>query len=258
MKRASHEDRLRIAGEIRNQLKVKLENNLKALVIFASTAKKQDRAYSDLELLAIVADDYEESISTFMKDEIYCKISYIPYTKALRQAGEISRDWPIAADKWHRMLPIYVKENDECLGHIQTAAWQSLNNDKKFNEAIVKAALRIQKEIGSLINAFEKEIPSDVCTQLFNFSLSVIYLLAFVNRHFYQGLRYAWEESKKLSQMPSDYIRLIEIVHGEKELSMTNRYNAALELWLKIQIWLKSMGVYWEKKNELRLPKKLT
>lgn len=256
IRRASHEDRLRIAGEIRNQVKAELGNDLRAFVIFASTAKQEDGPYSDLELMAITTDDYEEEACGFMHEGVYCEVYYMPYLKALKEAGKIDRDWPLSADQWHRMLPLYVRESDDCLGHIQTAAWQSLNQEEKFLRLARRAMFSLQEDMGSLMNAWEANIRSDICTNLFGFSVSALHLVAFMNRHFYPSLRSAWEESKKLALLPKDYVELVEIVHGETSAPIEVRYVSAFGLWQNILDWMQELGVDWEREGILKLPKK--
>lgn len=256
LRRASHEDRLRIAGEIRNEVKAQLGDDLRAFIIFASTAKRADGPYSDLELLAITTDDYEEDACGFMRDGVYCEVYYVPYLKALKEAAKIDYDWPVSADQWHRMLPIYVKVDDDCLGHIQTAAWQSLNQEEKFRRQAREAMFTVQEDIGSLMNAWEVNIRSDVCTNLYHFSSSVVHLVAFMNRHFYPSTRGAWEESKKFEDLPTDYVNLIETMHGECDVPLDSRYMAALELWQNIQDWMRGKNINWVQQGRFKFPKK--
>lgn len=257
MRRATHEERLLLAGQIRTELKDYLGDGLRAFVIFASTAKKQDGPYSDLEMMAIISDEYAEGACGFMRHGIYCEVYYVPYPVALKKAREVNRDWPVSADQWHRMIPIYIRQGDDCLGFIQTAAWQSLNYEDKFHQQAAGSMLGVQEEMGSLVNAWEKGIASDICTQLYNVSVCVVYLMSFVNRHFYPSLRNAWEESKKLDKLPRDYVRLIEMIHGERETRLESRYVASMELWQNLKDWMRELGIDWLGHGRFKLPKKI-
>ncbi|NLI98883.1 hypothetical protein GX441_09550 [bacterium] len=257
LRRATHEDRLLMAGQIRDELKKSLGDDLRAFVIFASTAKEEDGPYSDLEMMAIMTDDYDETACGFMREGIYCEIYYIPFMKALKDAAKIDQDWPFSADQWHRMLPVYVKQGDDCVGHIQMAAWQSLNKEEEFRKAAGLSVFPIQEEIGSLMNAWEKGVRSDVCTHLFNFSVMVVKLMSFMNRHFYPSMRNAWEESKKLENLPKDYAELIEIIHGETSAPVEVRYVTAFGLWQNILDWMDELGIKWEKEGVYKMPKKI-
>lgn len=246
-----------MAGQIRDELKKSLGDDLRAFVIFASTAKEEDGPYSDLEMMAIMTDDYDETACGFMREGIYCEIYYIPFMKALKDAAKIDQDWPFSADQWHRMLPVYVKQGDDCVGHIQMAAWQSLNKEEEFRKAAGLSVFPIQEEIGSLMNAWEKGVRSDVCTHLFNFSVMVVKLMSFMNRHFYPSMRNAWEESKKLENLPKDYAELIEIIHGETSAPVEVRYVTAFGLWQNILDWMDELGIKWEKEGVYKMPKKI-
>ncbi|MBN2378226.1 hypothetical protein JXM67_00270 [candidate division WOR-3 bacterium] len=255
MRRVTHEERVALAEEICNEVKGELREGLRAFVIFASTAKNADGPYSDLELMAIVTDDYEETACGFMRQGAYCEVYYIPLTKALAQAGVINHDWPVAADQWHSMLPVYLRGGDDCLDEIQKAARNAISDEGKFRKETRGRVMGVLEEIGSLTNAWEKGVRSDVCTYLFSFSYSVLILVAFVNKHFYQSWRNAWEESKELENLPRDYVELIEIVHGEAEASIQARYSSSLELWENIKNWIADMGIDWENEGKLEFPK---
>lgn len=255
IRRASHEDRLRIAGEIRDEVKAALGDDLRAFVIFASTAKKEDGPYSDLELMAITTDDYEEEACGFMRNGVYCEVYYVPYLKALKDAAKVDSEWPVSADQWHRMLPVYIREGDDCIEQIKSAARQSLTAEEEFSKNIRWGIYELREAVSQLMNAWERGVRSDVSTYLYWFSYCVVKEIAFVNRYFFQSLRNAWEESKKLPNLPADYARLIELVHGEVASPLEDRYNAALKLWDNVNVWVKEQGIRWEQKD-LELPKK--
>lgn len=255
IRRATHTERLRLAKEICQEVKDALGDDLKAFVIFASTAKNQDGPYSDLELMAVVTDDYKKDACGFMRDDVYCEVYYEPFSKALKDAAEVDTDWPIAADQWHRMMPIYIREGDDCLDQIRTAAQEVLKDEAKFRKCAGEVMGEVQEEYASLMNAWERKVASDILTQLFHFSSSVLRLVGVVNHYFYQSYRNAWEESKELAELPKNYVDLIELVHGEVETSLQNRYNAALELWQNIEIWMAEQGIEWTR-SDLKLPKK--
>lgn len=256
MRRATHEERLELAQKICEEVKGVLRDDLRAFVIFASVAKNEDGPYSDVEMMAITTDRYEEYCSEFMRDGIRCEVDFTPLSSAIKYADEVDAEWPVAADQWHRFQPIYLKEGDDCLDRIREAAQRSLDAEEKFTHEICMAMLVGYEEIATMMNARERNVPSDVATGLSNFALTVLRLVGFINRHFYQSMRNAWEDSKALSDLPKDYARLIEIVHGEVACSLEDRYNAALELWENIKLWAAEQGIEWETRSELTLPKK--
>jgi len=148
-----------------------------------------------------------------------------------------------------------IRECDDCLVQIRTTAQEVLKDDDKFRRCAGEVTVEVQEEICSLMNDWERKVASDISTQLFHFLVSVLRMVGIVNRHFYPSYRNAWEESKDLPNLPKDYVRLIEIVHGEVETDLQTRYNAALELWQNIQDWVKEQGIEWTR-SDLELPKK--
>ena len=114
----------------------------------------------------------------------------------------------------------------------------------------------VQEDYGSLVNAWEAGVKSDVSTNLFNLSLSAIHVVAFVNRYFYQSLRNAWEEAKKLDKLPKDFAVLIDNVHGDTQASLEERYRKATELWQNMQGWMDEQDIDWVSEGKFKLPGK--
>jgi kanamycin nucleotidyltransferase len=99
IRRVFHEERVRLAGEICDEVKGVLRGDLRAFVIFASVAKDVDGPYSDLEMMAITTDSYEEYCSEFMRDGIRCEVDFVPYKSAIKQAGTVDSFWSVRADQ---------------------------------------------------------------------------------------------------------------------------------------------------------------
>lgn len=232
-----------------------MRDDLRAFVIYASVAKDADGPYSDLEMMAITADDSEEYCSEFMRDGIRCEVDFIPLSLAIKYAGGVDDEWPLNADQWHRFQIVYVKEGEDCISKIREAALQSLAEKKKFTHEIIMAMLVGYEDAGKILNASERKVNSDLATGLADFAMTVLRLAGFVNHHFFQSMRNAWEDSKALPDLPKDYARLIERVHGEVACSLEDRYNAAWELWENLRRWMKVKGIGWEQKD-LEMPKK--
>lgn len=254
-RRITHEERVRLAQELCNEIKESLGDDLSVFLIYASVAKNADGPYSDLEMMAVISDSYEEYCSEFMRDGIRCEVDFIPISLAIKYAGCIDDEWPINADQWHRFQTIYVKEGEDCILRIREAAERSLEQKEKFNHEIIMAMLVGYEEIGKIKNARSREGNSDMVSGLSGFAMTVLRLSGFVNHHFFQSQRNAWVESKTLPNLPKDYVRLIGIVQGEVVSPIEARYNAALELWENVQKWAKGQGIEWET-QDLEMPKK--
>jgi len=255
MRRATHEERVNLAAKLCQEIKEKLAEDLRAFVIYASVAKNADGPYSDLETMAITAEGYGEHGSDFIRNGIRCEVEFFPQSHAIYYAGRIDEEWPIKADQWHRIQPVYIKEGDNCLVDLEEACRKSMEHEEPFKENAAIWMIETLELMGSLKNAWEREILSDILTDFFFLSSKMIRIVAFVNHYFYQGYRNAWVESKKLSNLPADYVRLIELIHGEVETSIEARYNAAMELWESVKEWAGEHGIDWQK-QDLELPKK--
>ncbi|MBD3286203.1 hypothetical protein GF338_07685 [candidate division WOR-3 bacterium] len=255
MRKATHEERIKLAGDICKEVQDELQDDLRAFVIYASVAKNADGPYSDLETMAITAEGYVELGCDFIRDGIRCEVEFFPLSRVIYCAGRIDEEWPFKADQWHRILPIYVKDGDKCLEELDDACRKSLERDEPFKENAAVWMIETYELMGTLRNAWQKGIISDILTDLFFFSAKTIHIVAFVNHYFYQGFRNAWEESKTLPNLPSDFVHLIEIVHGEVATTIEARYNAALKLWDNIRTWAAEQDINWEEQR-LEMPEK--
>jgi len=256
VKKATHQDRVKLAEEICNEVKGVLRDDLRAFVIYASVAKNEDVAYSDVEMMAVTSNHYEEHCAEFIRDGIRCEVEFIPFNSALQQAGKVSTRWPMAADPWHYFKPLYVKEDDGCLDQIQSAARAVLTDDEKFSNAIVEMMLILCETVAKLRNSSEiRKVKSDITVNCFYLAKGTMDLVGLVNRVFFSGMRNAFVESKKLPNLPTAYKKLIEIVLGEVEADLKTRYNSAMELWNNIKRWIDEQDIEWET-QDLLMPKK--
>jgi len=257
MKKATHEERVKLACEICDAIKEVLGEHLRAFVIFASVAKNEDVAYSDLEMMAITSELYEEHCSEFIRAGIRCEVDFVPMSSAIKQAGRITTRWPVAADQWHNFKSLYVKKDDDCLEQIKASAIQALADDEGFNRAIILKMLILFESVTKLKSAKIRGIEGGLNGDLCYIAATASRLVALVNRHYYKGVRSAMEDSKRLSKLPQEYCRLIEIVHGEVEADIKSRYNSALELWEYIRSWIAGMDIDWINQAKLEFPKKV-
>lgn len=255
MRKATHEERVRLAGEICNEVRNRLGEDLRAFVIYASVAKKEDVAYSDLEMMAVTSDRYEEHCAEFMRDGIRCEVEFIPLDSAIKQAGEITTRWPLAADQWHRFLALYIRNEDDCLDRIMNAASEVMKDGAALRKATVEMMLILYESMTKLMNSVAiRKVKSDIAASLFYVAKCSVDLVGLVNGHFYGGSRNSYEEAKILPDLPQDYRRLLKLVLGEVEIETQTRYNAALELWDNIKSWAAGQGIRWEEQS-LEMPK---
>lgn len=257
IRQATHEERVRLAQEICDEVKGVLGEDLRAFCIFASVAKAEDVAYSDLEMMAVTTDQYEEHCAEFMRDSIRCQVDFVPFDSVIKQAGKVTTRWPVAADQWHRFQPLYIKDDDDCLEQIKTNTRQVLADDGQFRKATIEMMLILYETVTELQNSFEiRKVKSDAVANLYDLSEETVHLVGLVNRVFYGGMRNAFEDSKKLDNLPPDYKSLIEVVLGEVETDLQTRYNAALELWENIEKWVAEQGIEWMNHDLFYPPKK--
>lgn len=257
IRRKTHAQRLKLAEEIRDEIKAVLGNDLRAFVVCGSVGRNDDGPYSDLEVTAITSDVYNEDSCSLFNEGIMCDIHYIPLSTALSHAGKMHLLWPLTASWWNLFLPLYVREDDDCLERIKNAARNAIRKRRAYAKARASAVLEMLELVSMLKDARHFNVKSAVTDCLFRISRRALWITGFVNRYYYHSQRNAWEESKALGKLPRGYARLSGIVNGETGASLADRCDSAFKMWRNFQRWLYELGIDWQEQFRMRFPERL-
>src|SRR5713226_9485692 len=111
IRKISHEKRLELAQTIASRLLDTYKDAVLAVCIYASTAKKLDRPYSDLEIFCVVTDSIEVKNKLYVHDGLLVEIDYPQESNLLKAATRVGWDWPIQADQYRNRIVLFERDN---------------------------------------------------------------------------------------------------------------------------------------------------
>src|SRR2546428_2531273 len=122
----THEERLEIARQLSEQIVRTHVDKVLVVCIVGSTAKKLDRLYSDLEMIAIVRDGVEIPIAQYIHDGMSIQIDYVEGSSFLKDASRITFNWPLSQDQFRNRIVLYdptawVSKLDKVVAESETA-----------------------------------------------------------------------------------------------------------------------------------------
>lgn len=92
-----HEERISIAGRLRDLILERYGDAVLAIFITSSTAKGLDQPFSDLELTAVVRDGTEIEDKSYVYRGLLVEIEYVPASRILKTAQRVTAHWPVEA-----------------------------------------------------------------------------------------------------------------------------------------------------------------
>src|SRR6267143_5989703 len=104
LRKASHEERVELGRKIASQILDTYKDAILAICIYASTAKKLDRPYSDLEIFCVVKDSLEVKNKRYVYDGLLVEVNYFQESNFLKEAKRIGWDWPLGADQYRNRI----------------------------------------------------------------------------------------------------------------------------------------------------------
>ena len=92
LRKFTHEERVEIAQRISSLLLDKYKDSVLAVFIYASTAKKLDRPYSDLEVAAVMRDGVDIPPKYYMHKGLVIEIDYPQESNFLKGARKVEQN----------------------------------------------------------------------------------------------------------------------------------------------------------------------
>ncbi len=145
----THEDRLNIGREISDRTISKYGDSVAAVFICGSTAKKLDRPYSDVELIAVLRDGVDVPAKYYLYRGLVVEVDYPQESTILKAARKFTNKWPIEADQYrNRIVPF---ERDRWTEKLRGAVAENEKVDSR--EAVRVAAVELTEDLSTLMNA---------------------------------------------------------------------------------------------------------
>jgi len=131
--------------------------------ICGSTAKKLDRAHSDLETMCVVKDGLGVPSKRLVYNGLLVGVDYPQDSTYLKAARKPGHDWPLGADECRNHIVLFDRD-----GWMRKLAEAVAENDRTdFTEAIRFAALVMTESLAAVCNADLKHDQMDLRTRAF-------------------------------------------------------------------------------------------
>ncbi len=246
LKRHTHEERLELSRQLSKQIVEIYRDKIVAVLVTGSTAKKLDRPYSDLEMIAIVRYGVEIPIAQYIHDGMSIQIDYVEGSSFLKDAGRITFNWPLSQDQFRNRIVLY-----------DPTAWVS-KLDKRVAES---ETADTRKTIGQLMAALYEgleviknaELEHDeigIRSAGFYLAWDAARLVLLMNKRYVLTSSWFWKETKDCVVKPKGFWTLEEKLAGFARASMEEIVESAASLCDDMLKIVESLGISIES-NEL-------
>jgi kanamycin nucleotidyltransferase len=218
LKAHNHEERVNIAKQLSAKIVEKHGDKILAVCIWGSTAKKLDRAYSDLEMLAILRDGVELPAINYLYQGMVVGIDYYQETDFLKDAHRVTGEWALAADQFRNRIPLY--DPTGWFSKLDSAVASSDKVDT--SGAIRHRTTGLYEGLEVMKNAKLSNDEVGVRTAGFYFAWDVAKLILLINKKYILTSSWFWKEARECLVKPDNFWKHIETLASFTKLSSTD------------------------------------
>jgi predicted nucleotidyltransferase len=239
LRKVSHEERIDLGREIASRIVDAYKDAVLAICIYGSTAKKLDRAYSDLELLCVVADSLEVANRFYVYHGLLVEIDYVQESNFLKAATKVGGDWPIEADQYRNRIVLF--EKDGWLKRLEKSVGE--NDLADLTEEIRRACVAMTESLAAVRNARLKGNPRDLRTRAFYMAWDTARVVFLHNRKYVLTTSWFWKQLFECQQQPKGFRKLIDTIAGFTGSTRTELVNATEKLWQETMEMVRPRGI---------------
>ena len=210
LRKFTHEGRVRIARDISDRVVEKYGDDILAVYICGSTSKKLDRPYSDLELIVVVSDTAEISMKYYLHRGLIIQIEYLNSSKILRDAEQLTDNWPWEADQYRNRIALYEREG--WFGRLDEAV--AKNEKRDSVEAIRKSFMMMTESMAVLRNAVLTNDKVGVLSRGRILAEDAARILLLLKRRYVTTTSWLWKIAFGMRSNPKDFKGLVEKMSG--------------------------------------------
>src|SRR6266571_5183554 len=238
LRKVSHEERVELGRKIASQILDTHKDAVLAICIYASTAKKLDRPYSDLEIFCVASDGLEVKNKRYVYDGVLVEIDYFQESNFLKEARRVGWDWPLGADQYRNRIVLF--ERDNWLKKMEKAVAE--NDRADIAEELRWAAETMTESLAAIRNANLKRDQRDLRTRAFYMAWDTARVVFLLNRKYVLTTSWFWKQLFECQEQPKDFRNLIDIVAGFIESTQTELVDATEKLWLETTKMARARG----------------
>ena len=242
LRKASHEERVELGRKIASQILDTYKDAIFAICIYASTAKKLDRPYSDLEIFCVVKDSLEVKNKRYVYDGLLVEVDYFQESNFLKEAKRIGWDWPLGADQYRNRIVLF--ERDNWLKKLEQAVAE--NDRADLMEELRWATLTMTESLAAVRNAHLKRDYRDLRTRAFFLAWDTARVVFYHNRKYVLTTSWFWKQLFECPEQPKGFRKLIDVVSGFEKSTNAELVDAAEKLWRTAILMLQQRGISME------------
>ena len=245
LRKVSHEERVELGRKIASQILDTHKDAVLAICIYASTAKKLDRPYSDLEIFCVVSDGLEVKNKRYVYDGLLVEIDYFQESNFLEEATRVGWDWPLGADQYRNRIVLF--ERDNWLKKLKKAVAE--NDRAEFAEELRWATLTMTESLAAVRNAHFKGDLKDLRTRAFYMAWDTARVVFLYNRKYVLTTSWFWKQLFECQHQPKRFRKLVDIIAGFEKSTISELVDAAEELWRETILMVEPRGISLESKD---------
>jgi len=245
LRRVSHEERVELGRKIASQILDTHKEAVLAVCIYASTAKKLDRPYSDLEIFCVASDGLEVKNKRYVYNGLLVEIDYFQESIFLKEAKRVGWDWPLGADQYRNRIALF--ERDNWLKKLEKAVAE--NDRADFTEELRWAAETMTESLAAVRNAHLKGDLKDIRTRAFYMAWDTARVVFLLNRKYVLTTSWFWKQLFECQEQPKGFRKLVDVIAGFEKSTDSELVDAAEELWRETMLMVQARGVSIESKD---------
>ncbi len=245
LRKVSHEERVELGRRIASQIIETYKDAVLTVCIYASTAKKLDRPYSDLEILCVVTDSLKIENKRYIYDGLLLEIDYFQGSKFLEDATKVGWDWPLGADQYRNRIVLF--ERDNWLKKLENAVAE--NDKADFTKELRWAAMSMTESLATVRNAQIKGDPRDLRTRAFYMAWDTARAVFLLNRKYVLTTSWFWKQLFDCQEQPERFRKLVDIAAGFEKSTSSELVDVTTELWRRTMQMIQARGISIESTN---------
>ncbi|MFT4412863.1 kanamycin nucleotidyltransferase C-terminal domain-containing protein [Fredinandcohnia humi] len=236
----TREEKFTIIHTLKEKLLISYGENIIAIGVYGSIGKKNEGAYSDIEMHVVTQNGFvlpdNEFIYLPFKVELDCNEKSV----LIQKAKTVNEMWPIKAGSFIHIESLY--DPTDFFSFLQTLPMQP--TDEEFKAAIKKFMIWGPFEsMGKIRNNWENGNHSYLPLGTIDFAWEIASLIGLANKQYFTTRAKTFEESLHMKVKPSGYEELVwHILEGKLE-DKEKLYQICETLWTGLNNWCKELGI---------------
>jgi kanamycin nucleotidyltransferase len=245
LRKVSHEERVKLGRKIASRILDTYKDAVLTVCIYASTAKRLDRPYSDLEILCVTTDGLEVKNKRYVYDGLLVEIDYFQASNFLKEAVRVGWDWHLGADQFRNRIVLFERGN--WLKELEKAVAE--NDRADFIEELRWAIMSMTESLATVRNVHFKRDQRVLRTRAFSMACDAARVVFLYNRKYVLTTSWFWKQLFECKEQPKQFRKLVDIVAGFEKSTSTELVNATEELWRETMQMVQPCGISIESTN---------